>query len=224
MWLTCDTVHCLGERALFSSFVTIFWWFLPSNAPIMLYNICYCGSSINEQNTLSIPKYRGLNLACWCLHLWLLWMAFTCCCPLSWQLIWFWSEVVDPCFIHYHIFIQKLLFCCIETVANNTLNCQLVLDWLWANTAPTLNIAFSLTNVHAKQWIHCLLISSIPLLSHATSIHNRLKRVCRVFLVFSGTTAEFGWSEHSASFVLVWAHLKPAYNFLAVIFNGAESE
>ena len=38
---TCDTVHCLGERALFSSsFVAVFWWFLPSNATIMLYDIC----------------------------------------------------------------------------------------------------------------------------------------------------------------------------------------
>ena len=39
-WLM--TVHYLGERAHFSSsFVAIFWWFLPSNAPIMLYNIPY---------------------------------------------------------------------------------------------------------------------------------------------------------------------------------------
>ena len=37
-------------------------------------------------------------------------MAFTCCCPLSWQPIWPWSEVVDPCFIHCYIFTQKLLF------------------------------------------------------------------------------------------------------------------
>ena len=36
-------------------------------------------------------------------------MAFTCCCPLSWLPIWPWSEVVDPCFIHCHIFMQKLL-------------------------------------------------------------------------------------------------------------------
>ena len=65
---------------------------------------------INEQNTLCIPKYRGQNLACWCLHFWLLWTAFTCSCPLIWLLIWLWSEVLDPCFIHCHIFTQKLLF------------------------------------------------------------------------------------------------------------------
>ena len=39
---TCDTVYCLGERALFSSsFVADFGRFLPSNASIMLYNIRY---------------------------------------------------------------------------------------------------------------------------------------------------------------------------------------
>ena len=50
---------------------------------------------IDEQNTLRIPKYGGQNLACWCLHLWSLWMAFTCCCP---------------CFIHCCIFMQKRFF------------------------------------------------------------------------------------------------------------------
>ena len=65
---------------------------------------------IDEQNNLRIPKYRGQNLACWCLHLSSLWTAFNCCCPISWLLIWPLCEVVDPCFIHCHIFTQKLLF------------------------------------------------------------------------------------------------------------------
>ena len=38
------------------------------------------------------------------------WTAFICYCPLSWLPIWLWSEVVDPCFIHCHIFSQKLHF------------------------------------------------------------------------------------------------------------------
>ena len=73
-----------------------------------------------------------------------------------------------------------------KTVANNVLNrrCVVVFDQLWANAASALNTAFSLTNVHAKWWIHCLLISSTPLLSHATSIYDRPKWVCRVFDVF----------------------------------------
>ena len=77
----------------------------------------------------------------------------------------------------------KTPFCCMETVTNNTLNhwCVVVFDRLWANVAPTLNTDFSLINIHAKWWIHCLLISSTPLLSHATLIYNWSKQVCGVF-------------------------------------------
>ena len=84
-----------------------------------------------------------------------------------------------------HIY-AKTPFCCTKTVANNTVNCRhiAVFDWLWANAAPTLNIAFSLTNVQAKWWIHCLLISSTPLPSHLTSIYDQPKRVCGVFWCF----------------------------------------
>ena len=96
-------------------------------------------------------------------------------------------------------------------------------DQLWANTTPTLNTAFPLTNVHAKWWIYYCLISSTPL-SHTTSIYNQWKWVCGVFLVFSRKTAEFGWPEHSASFVSVRPCLKSAYHFLTVVSDRAESE
>ena len=101
---------------------------------------------IDEQNTLCIPKYRSQNLACWCLHHWSLWMAFTCCCPLNLLPIWFQSEVVDPYFPPWSHIYALTPFCSIETVANNALNCRcvVVFDWLWANTVPTLNTAFSL--------------------------------------------------------------------------------
>ena len=82
---------------------------------------------------------------------------------------------------------MKTPFCCIETVANNTLNhWHIVFDRLWANVAPTLITAFLMTNVHAKWWIHCLLICSTPLPSHATSIYYWSKQVCGVFVCFSG--------------------------------------
>ena len=183
MQLTCNMVHCLDERALFSSsFVAVFWRSFPSNAPIMLYNIHYrwffFSQGNDEQITWCIPKYRGQNLAFWCLHLGLLW-----------TVIWLQSEVVDLCFIHCHIY-TKTPFCCIETIANNALNhWHVVFDRLWANAVPTLNIAFTLTNVHAKWWIHCLLISSTPLLSYATSIYDQLKWVWS--FLFSETTADF---------------------------------
>ena len=112
-WSACDTVHCLGESALFFFICGIFFLhFLPSDAPIMLYNICYWWFSFFQGNhwtkTLRIPKYVGQNLACWCLRLWSLWTAFTCCYPLSWLTIWLRSEVVDSYFIHCNIFVQKL--------------------------------------------------------------------------------------------------------------------
>ena len=85
-----------------------------------------------------------------------------------------------------HIY-TKTPFCCIETVTNDALNCQqVVFDWLWANAAPTLNTAFSLTNVHAKWWIHCFLIfisCNFNLWLTKMSLWS--------FLVFSGTTAKF---------------------------------
>ena len=123
-----------------------------------------------------------------------------------------------------HIY-AKTPFCCVETVANNALNhWHIVFDHLWANVAPIFNTAFSWTNVHAKGWIHCLLISSTPLLSHTTSIYNRPKRVCGDFWCFPWTSAEFRLSEHSASFVSLQPHLKSAYHLLTIVSDGAESK
>ena len=55
----------------------------------------------------------------------------------------------------FHSFLHiyaKTPFCCVETVVNNALNRRriVVFDRPRANTAPTLNIAFSVTNVHSK--------------------------------------------------------------------------
>ena len=44
------------------------------------------------------------------------------------------------------------------------------------------------------------------------------------FLVFSGTTAKFGWPEHLASFVSVQPCLKLAYHLLTIVSDGEESE
>ena len=93
-------------------------------------------------------------------------------------------------------YLPKNTFCCIETVANNALNRRraVIFYWLWANAAPalTLNTAFSLRNAHAKWWIHCLLTSSPPLLSHPTSIYHRPKHVCGDFCCFQGKLPKLG--------------------------------
>ena len=162
----------------------------------MLYNIRYWWFFISHGNRwtkyLVHPKIQRPKPCLLFFFFWLLWMAFTCCCPLNWLSIWLQREMVDPCFIHCQNFTLKLL-CYVETVANNTLNCRhhVVLEWVWANAAPTLNTSFLLTNVHAKWWIHCFLISS-TLLSYAISIYDQPKRVCGVSLVFFRTTAKFG--------------------------------
>ena len=72
----------------------------------MPYDICYWGFFLSQGNQFT----KCFENACWCLRLWSPWTAFTCCCPLSWMLIWLRSEVVDLCYIHCHIFKQELLF------------------------------------------------------------------------------------------------------------------
>ena len=63
---------------------------------------------------------------------------------------------------------------CAETAPNSTLNLNrrrvVVFDQLWAYVVHISNRAFSCSNLHAKWWIHCLLISLRCQLSHATPI------------------------------------------------------
>ena len=178
---------------------------------------------INEQNNLHIPKYGGQNLVCWCLHLWSLWTAFTYCCSLSWLLIWLQSEVGDPCFIHYHIFIQKLLL----MHWNSCKRCS----------ESLMHCCFQSTvSKHSTHFEHSFLIdkSSCKMVntlhsdtfnSSAISCNFNLwwaKMNLWSFLVFSGTAAKFGQAKSSASFLSVWPHLKSAYHLLTVVSNGTE--
>ena len=173
---------CLGKRALFSSsFDAIFGWFLPSNAPIMLYNIFYWWFFLFQGSWWT--KYLAHPKIQWpkpCLLMFASLVTLNSfylllSTQLTANLILEWSGgSMFP--LSSHIY-EKTLFCWVETVANNALNhrCIAVFNRLWANMGPTLNTTFSLTNVHAKWWIHCLLISSTPLLSHATSIYDQPK-------------------------------------------------
>ena len=183
----------------------------------MLHNINYWWFFLSQGNRwIKYHKYGGQNIACWCLCLWSFWTAFTCCCPLSWLPIWLRSEVVDPCFIQYHIFTQNLLFVALKQL-QTTLNCWHIFDRLWANVVATLNTAFSLTNVHAKCWIHCLPISSTPLLSYTTSIFNRPNEFVEFFGVFQDNCQI--WATRVFSIICVWLCLKSAYHLLTVVFD-----
>ena len=66
--------------------------------------------------------------------------------------------------------------------------------WLtMRNCVTILNRAFSCSNVYAKWWKHCLLISLTYQLSHVTLIYDRPKQFCGLFFTFCGRTAGFVW-------------------------------
>ena len=191
----------------------------------MLYNICYSWFLLSQGNQwtkyLVHPKIRrskpcllmfGSLVTLDNFHL-LLAIQLTAILTLEWNA----GSMFYPL---SHIY-AKTPFCCIETAANN---CQYiaVFDWLWENTAPTLSTSFSLRNVQAKWWIHCLLISSTPLLSYATSIYDQPKGVWS--FLFSRTTDKFRQPERSASFVSILLCLKSAYHLLTIVSDETESE
>ena len=130
--LICDTVICLGERAHFSSsFVVVFWWFLPSNTPIMLYIIHYWWFFLSKGNQWT--KYL-VDPKIWRTKPFLLmFVSFVALDGFHLLL----STQLTANLSHIH---AKTSFCCIETVANNALNCRhVVFDRLWANVTPTFN-------------------------------------------------------------------------------------
>ena len=149
---TCHTMHCLCERVFFfsSSYLTHPKIQRPKSCPQM------------HASSVALDSFQQLLYTQLTSDLTQTWRGWSMLHPLS------------------HIYVKNP-FSCVETVANNALNRQrvVVFDRLWANASPTLNTPFSLTDVHAKWWIHCLPISSTPLLSHTFSIYDRPKRVCR---------------------------------------------
>ena len=176
-------MHCLGERPLFSSsFVAVF-----SNTLMMLYNIHYWWFFLSQGNRWTKFVHPKIQRPKPCLlmfvslvtldsfHL-LLSTQLTANLTLEWS---GWS-IFHPL---SHIY-AKTPFCCVKTVVNNTESSMYCFWSTVSKHAPILNIVFSLINVHAKWWIHCLLISSTLLLSRATSIYDQPKRVCGVFWCF----------------------------------------
>ena len=196
----------LVKRGLFLFHLGLFFWqFFPSTAPIMLYNICYWSFFFSQGNWWT--KYL-VHPKIWnpkpCLlmfvslvtlnsfHL-LLSTQLTADLTLEWS----GGSMFHPLSYIY----AKTPFSCVKTVATNTLNRQhvVVFDRLCAYTAPTLNTAFSLTDVQTKWWIHCLLQPHCYLMQPQFMISQN--EFVEFFLVFTGTTAEFGQPECSASFV-----------------------
>ena len=176
MWfcLRCNLRHSALSwwKSIFSSsFVAVFWRFLPSNAPIMLHDIHYWWFFLSHgkwwTKYLANPKIRRPKH---CLLMFVSLVALdgfhlmlstkpTAFLNLDWSN----RSMFHPLSNIY----AKIPFCCVETVANNALNRRRIVafDWQWADVALTLNTAFPLTNVLAKWWTHCFLISLTPQLS-----------------------------------------------------------
>ena len=166
--------------------MVVFWQFLPSNAPIMQHNIHYWWFFLSHGNRwtkyLANPKIRRL-----CLLMFASLVALdNFHMLLSTQLIydltpeWRGGSIFHPLLPIY----VKTPFYCIETVANNSLNSRylVVFDRLWANVSPTLNTAFSLTNVNAKWWITAFNSSAISRNFNLRSAKTSLWNFFRVFL------------------------------------------
>ena len=136
---TYDTVHCLGDRTLFFFICDLFWRFLPSNAPIMLYNIRYWWVFFSQSNWwtkyLAHPKLRRQKtcLLMFASLITLNGFQLLLSTQLTAELTPEWSSgfMFDPL---SHIYVKNF-FCCIETVANHILNLRRVVVFpsLWAN-------------------------------------------------------------------------------------------
>ena len=131
---------------------------------------------------MRVPKYGDHNLTSWRLRFWSLWTGFTFCCPLSWLPIWLWNVMMDPYFIYCHTLHERILFIALmQRSKSSTCSC------FWSIVSKrdiNYEQSFSCSNIHAKWWIHCLLISLRCQLSHTTSIHDRPKPFCGLFYVF----------------------------------------
>ena len=135
------------------------------------------------------------------------------------DLVWIWgkliSEVVDPCFIHCHMLSKNLFFVALKQLQTT----------LWI-----VDVLFLIDCEHnfLIDKCSCKMVNTLPsdifnssLISYNFNLW-LAKTSLWSYLVFSGTTVDFGWPEHSASFVSVWLGLKLAYHLLTVVSDWAE--
>ena len=111
-------------------------------------------------------------------------LMFASLVTVSWLLIWILSEVVDPCFNHYHKFMQNI-FSYVETVSNmlwivnaslTLIDCEQTVHPLWTHLSHWR--IFMKNGEYTAFWYPRLL------LSQASSVYDRPKQVCAVFWCF----------------------------------------
>ena len=112
---------------------------------------------------------------------------------------------------------------CIKTVVNNALNCRHVLIDCEQIQQPIWT-QFS----HWQMFVQNGESTAFWYLQHLYYLTQLQFTIIQTSLcglgVFSETTAELGWPEHSASFMPVRPCLKSAYYLLTVVSDGAEPE
>ena len=119
-------------------------------------------------------------------------MAFTCCCLLTWWLIWLRSELVNPCFIHCLIFTQKLLFVAMKQLQKSIESSTHCCFWSTVSKRGTYFEHSFLIDKCSSKMVNTL--PSTPLLSHATAIYDQPKRLCEVFWCFPGELLNLTWA------------------------------
>lgn len=66
---------------------------------------------------------------------------------------WIRMELVDPCIMHCHISMEKLIFISLKYLQGMIRQCVVVFEWMWLFGTLTLNYTFSLTSLQAKHWM-----------------------------------------------------------------------
>ena len=201
-------VHCLGAFFFFFIWSCFLGIFLASNSLIMLYNIRYWWFFFSQGNWwtkyLTHPKIRRLKL---CLLMWTSLVS-----GVKW-----WIHVFSiVIYLRKNSFLLPWNSC--KQRSESSTHC------FWS---PVSKRGTYFEHSFLIDKCSCKMVNTLPSYifnSSAISRNFNLRSTRTSFFMFSGTTAEFGRSESSASFVSVQMRLKSAYNLLTVVSNGAESE
>ena len=173
---------------------------------------------------MRVPKYGCHNLSRLLLSFWSFWTAFTSCCTLSWRSFCFRCVMVDPGFMHCHILAQKILFTSLQQLQTA----------LWILDALLFLVGCEQRDIHFKNDLlnpkdSCKIVNTlfsdifkVSAISRNFNLRSS-KTILWVFVMFPGTTADFGWPERSASSVFKRPCLNSAHQSMIVYFPGAES-
>ena len=124
-----------------------------------------------------------------------------------------------------HIYV-KTIFCCIETVSNNALNCWhvIVFDWLWTNMNPLWtqlsHWQIIMQNSEYTAFWYFQLICYLMQLQYMIDQN----KFVEFFSVFQNNNCWIWVTRASTSFASVWPRLKSAYHLLTIASDRAESK